>query len=328
MTVRSTHGSLVRMASVAIGLVLAAALAACGGSSSPGAAAPIKLLWVQELIGHPVHRVMQAGFTNECKKLGVQCTLVGADKVDTPATNALADAALARGGFKGVARYAYDPVTYPSIKKFSDEGYPVVSWHIPVPEGAAPGLKAIANTDPADYAKRAAMAIGQQIHCAGTVAVTQGSFNTTENLVAKTFTETMNSTCPNVKVLAPQEEGFDAPAAAAKAVSIIQAHPDIVAAMSTTGGGPVTWANAQKQTGKKLVIIGMDYVRQNLDLVKSGEVYAVVGQPLYTEGGKMADLLVDLINKKSVSYQNPIPSDIITQADTAKYYAILDQAGD
>lgn len=326
MTFRRINGKPARI--MLAGLLLPV-LIGCGGTSGgSGTSAPIKLLWVQELIGHPVHRIMQSGFMTECKKLNVQCELVGADTVDIPATNALADAALAKGGFKGVARYAFDPATYPSIKKFADEGYPVVSWHIPVPDGAAPGLKAIANTDPADYAKKAAMAIGNKINCTGTVAITEGSFNTTENLVAKTFTDTMTSNCPNVKVLAPEEEGFDPPKAAAKAVSILQAHPDVVAAMSTTGGGPVTWSTAEKQTGKKLVIIGMDYVRQNLDLVKSGDVYAVVAQPLFPEGAKMADLLVDLINKKSVSYQNPIPSEIVTTAELDKYYQILNNAGD
>jgi ribose transport system substrate-binding protein len=289
---------------------------------------PIKLLWMQILLVHPVHRIMQAGFTAECKKLGVECTISGSDKVDIPETNALGEAALAKGGYKGVALYAYDPATYPEVKKLGvDQKYPVVSWHQGIPQGAAPGLLATAGTDAAEYAKNAAIAIGQQINCTGTVALTEGSFNTVENLVAKTFTDTMKAQCPNVKVLPAQEEGFDPPKAAAKAVSIIQAHPDIVAAMGTTGGSPATWANAQKQTGKKLVIIGMDYVRQNLDLVKSGEVYAIVAQPLYAEAAKAADLLVDIIKGKSVSYANPLPAPIVTKADIAPYYAILDQAG-
>ena len=53
-------------------------------------------------------------------------------------------------------------------------------------------------------------------------------------------------------MLKPEEEGFDPPKAIAKAVAIIQANPDIVAALSTTGGGPTTWAGAQQEAGKKM----------------------------------------------------------------------------
>ena len=34
----------------------------------------------------------------------------------------------------------------------------------------------------------------------------------------------------------------------------------------------------------------MDYIRQNLDLVKSGAAYGIVAQPLYEESAKIAEL--------------------------------------
>jgi ribose transport system substrate-binding protein len=320
-----------------------AALAACGSDSDSGSATASgagstnasagsggggskgKLLWVQPLRNNPVHRIMQGGFLSECKKLGYSCEIVGSEELDMPATAPLVDAVLSKGGVKAMGVYAYDPSTYPFIAKWGKDS-PIVSWHIPVPEGDAPGLKAVTGCVPTDYAKNAAVAIGKKLGGKGTVAITEGSFNTVENLVAKTFTDTMKAQFPNVKVLKPQVEGFDAPAAKAKAVSILQSDKSINAAFSTTGGGPVTWAGAQQASGRKLTIIGMDYVQQNLDLVKSGEVYAVVGQPLFQEGAKTADLLADLASGKSVSYQNPLPAEIITKDLAPKYDALLAQA--
>jgi ribose transport system substrate-binding protein len=333
-----------RLLALVAAALAAVAFAACGSSSddksstaaasSDGAATTAdsgstadkgKLLWVQPMRNHPVHRIMQGGFLSECKRLGYQCEIVGSEQLDMPGTAPLADAVLSKGGIKGIGVYAYDPSTYPFIARWGKD-YPIVSWHIPVREGDAPGLKAVTGTVPSDYARESASAIGREIGCKGTVAITEGSFNTVENLVAKTFTETMKTECPDVTVLKPQEEGFDVPAAKAKAVSILQANPDTNAAFSTTGGGPVTWAGAAQQSGKRLTIIGMDYVRQNLDLVKAGKVFAVVGQPLFEEGAKTADLLDQLVTGQQVSYDNPLPATIITRDQVARFTAMLDEA--
>ena len=316
---------------VAVAAVSSSALAASARARTSRPAATMNLLWVQPLRNHPVHRIMQAGFLSECKKLKVHCEVVGnpsATVFDVPGSVSLAQAALSRTKFSALAVYAVDPAIYPFIKQLNGRGYPVVSWHtLNLKKGSVPGLDAVTGTNPAIYAKQAAIAIGKKIRGKGTVALTQGSFNTTENLVSKVFIQTMRSRFSKVKVLAPQIEGFEPSAARAKAVSILQAHPDVVAAMSTTGGGPATWAGAEGQTRKKLVVIGMDYVRQNLDLVKAGKVYAIVAQPLFQESARAADLLVKLAKKKPVPYSNYIPAPIVTKSKLAPYYAFLKKAG-
>jgi ribose transport system substrate-binding protein len=320
----------VAAAGIAAAALATAALVNAGGASGAASATPKgSLLWVQPLRDHPVHRLMQAGFQQRCKAIGYSCEIVGnpsATNLDVPATVGLANAALSRKKYNGVAIYAFAPEMYPFVKQTSAKGYPTVSWHILVKKGTVP-LNAITGTDPARYARNAARAIGARISGRGKVAVTQGSFNTIENLVAKTFTQQMKKSYPRVTVLKSEVEGFEPAAAAAKAVSIIQANQDLNAAFSTTGGGPATWATAQRQTKHKLVIIGMDYVRQNLDLVRSGEVYAIVAQPLYEEGAKTADLLAALAQKRKTPYYNFLPAPIVTKANVAKYYAILKKAG-
>jgi ribose transport system substrate-binding protein len=322
------RGAVAAVVAVITAAVVAGALTVQAGARSAKPVAKGNLLWVQPLRDHPVHRLMQTGFLQECKKLGYSCDIVGnpsATNLDVPATVGLANAALSRKKYVGVGVYAFAPEMYPLVKSLHGKGYPTVSWHILIKRGTVP-LNAITGTDPTAYARAAAKAIGAKIGGTGTVAITEGSFNTIENLVAKTFTATMKKSYPNVKVLAPQVEGFEPAAAAAKAGSIIQANPDLKAAFSTTGGGPATWATAQRQTKHQLVVIGMDYVRQNLDLVKSGEVYAIVAQPLFQEGAKTADLLAALAQKKKTAYYNYLPAPIVTKPKLAPYYAILKQA--
>src|SRR4051794_37329020 len=264
-------------------LVAAAAMAAvCGATATASAtttrgsaASQVKMMWLQPLRNHPVHRIMQAGFLAECKRLGAKCEIVGnpsATQWDVPSSLSLAGAAMAREKFDAVGVYAGDPALYPFIKKLSKQHLPVVSWHFPLKQGSVPGLTAITGCKPDVYARQVAIAMGKAMGGKGTVALTQGGFNPTENLVSKTFTTTMKAKYPNIKVLKPQLEDFEPSKAIAKAVGILQANPDVTAAFSTTGNGPETWSGAERQAGKKLIIISMDYVRQNLDLVKSGAV--------------------------------------------------------
>jgi ribose transport system substrate-binding protein len=187
------------------------------------------------------------------------------------------------------------------------------------------GLTAWAACSAIEYGKASAMAIGEQVGGKGTVAVTEGSFNPTEDLAANSFVETMKANFPNIKVLDPAEEGFDTPTAIQKATAIIQANPDITGAFSTTGAGPSTWAGAQKNTGKKICAIAMDYSRVNLDLVKAGEMYAVVAQPLFQEFAKTAELLDTILRGGKVEFDNIMPAPLVTADKVGDYYALLDK---
>ena len=161
----------------------------------------------------------------------------------------------------------------------------------------------------------------------GVVALTQGSYNDTENPMADAFRKTMAEKYPDIKILETQLEGFEPSAAEAKAVGILQGNPDVTGAFSTTGNGIQTWSGAARKAGREVAIIGMDYIRQNLDIIKSGAAYGLVAQPLYEEGAKTAELAAALAEGKEVPYLNPLPAAVITADDLDPYYAILDGAG-
>jgi len=287
------------------------------------------LLWVHPLRDHPVCKIMQAGFLDRCRQLGLSCEVVGnasATTLDVAATIPLAEAALSRRPFGAVGVLALDTSIYPFIEKLSREGRPVVTWHeLPTPNEIK-GLSAATGEDLSQVGEEAALAVGEKLGGQGVVAVTQGSFNVEENTKAAFFKQGMAQHFPKIRVLEPQLEGFEPTAAKARAISLLQGHPDITGVFSTTGNGAQTWAGAARTADRKLIIIGMDYIRANLDLIKSGEVYGVVAQPLYEEGSKAADLLAALARGEKVPFRNPLPAKVITAADLDRYYALLDKA--
>ncbi len=321
-----------RFSSLLKSALLATVAVTAGLAALPEAslAAGKNVLWVQPMRDHPVHRLMQAGFLEKCKELGNTCEVVGnpsSTNYDVSASIPLAEAAMARTKFDAIAVYGPGPEIFPFIGKLGKEGFPVVTWHVLPPEGSVAGLKAAVGEDIPSAGQSAAISMGEKLGGKGVIALTQGSSNDTENVMADSFRKTMAERFPEVKILDTQMEGFEPSAAEAKAVALLQGNPDVVAAFSTTGNGAQTWSGASRKADRPLVIIGMDYIRQNLDLVKSGAVYGVVAQPLYEESAKTAELANELAEGKEVPYLNPLPAGVITAGDLDPYYAMLDRAG-
>jgi ribose transport system substrate-binding protein len=276
---------------------------------------------------HPVVRTMALGFWEACAALGVECKDYSYDGVDLSLQAVATDQMIAAGNIAGAISFV-DKAVYEQNLKLIAAGIPVDCIHIQVPEGELPGLLAWVSTDQTDYAKRSAQFIGEKLGGKGTVAITQGDLNDVENLVSAEFTKEMNTLYPDIVVLEPEMEGFEVSAGIAKASAILQAHPEINAAFGTTGGSPTTWAKAVEQAGKQpgeIIIVGMDYTRANLDLVKSGWVTALVGQPLYEETYKALELLVAHNKGEKVDYANPYPAPIITIDDIDIYYGYADR---
>ena len=80
-------------------------------------------------------------------------------------------------------------------------------------------------------------------------------------------------------------------AASTKIVGIINSNPDIVAGFGTTGGSCQSWDLAMQQTGKKLIVVGVDYTEYNIDLVADGVIAGLVAQPLFDEGANSVKTL-------------------------------------
>lgn len=284
-----------------------------------------KFYLVQVLKGHPVHQLSQIAFKEGCTKVGFVGEILATDNYDVQGTIALIEQALARGDAKGFVILAVSPAYNPIIEKIGRAGIPVILPHFPAAEGSIPGASGIICCDSVAYARVAAQAIGKAIGGKGQVAITQGSFNPLENLVVETFSKELQTLHPEVKVLKPEEETFDPSKAIAKASAILQANPEVVAAFSTTGGGAMTWARAQRDTGRKITIIAMDYTRVNLDLVKKGEVLGVIGQPLWDENFGAAELLVQVGNGTKIAWWTKLDAPLITKDNLAPFEAILDK---
>jgi len=288
----------------------------------------IKTVFATPVTGHPVIKVVATGFLSEMKKLGYPAEVVGDPSGADLAVVTAAAVAAVNAGAKGVM-FWWDSSAGASVKQVKEagEGVKIVMPHSKATKEQIPDLDANVAFDTVKQGVDAAKAMGDALKGKkGSIAITQGAFNEIENGVAASFTETMKELYPDLKVIAPIEEGFDAAKSVPVAAGIIQANPDLLGALSTTGGGLVTWANAMDQTGKKdLIVIGEDYTEANVALVQEGKVYALIAQPLYDEAVICAQILDKLLRGEEVQYYTELDSPIVTKADIGKYADILAQ---
>ena len=275
---------------------------------------------------HPVVRTILLGFEDACKDLEVDCENNAFEGVDFSLMVPQVDIAISQGS-SGVIAFV-DKAVYESDKKLMAAGIPIMNVHTAVSKEELPGMLGWVAGDAHAYAVACAEAMGEKLNGEGTVIISQLTLNDLENQVNKDFTDTLAAKYPKIKILPTILEGADQPAAIAIAEAALQAHPEITGAFGTTGNSPVTWAKALQAQSKKpgqVVVIGMDTVRQNLDLVESGWVYAVVAQPLYDEEYRAVELLLANLKGQPVSYENKIDAPLVKKGETAKYYSIVDR---
>jgi ribose transport system substrate-binding protein len=277
---------------------------------------------------HPVVRIMEAGFQAACDDYGLTCQLLGVEGEDIPGKIARMEQGIALGS-SGIVDTVHDKAEIASALKAVQADIPIINAHFPIVQGDIPGLLAWVAPNNVAYAASAAVAMADKLQCKGKVSVTQGGLNEGENAVSKSFIETLKATCLDIVVLDVQIENYDPAQAEAATTAIIQANPDLSGAFSTTGGGAKAWANGLEASGKKpgeVVVMGMDASRENLDLLRSGKVYMLVGQPLYEEFYLSVVLLTQKAMGFPVPYGNELPAPLITKDTVDRYYHINDLA--
>jgi len=271
---------------------------------------------------HPIVRIMMLGFFEACEDYDVECVMAGIDFTDTSELIAQGESTVSLGS-SGVVYYP-DKAYHENMRYIMENGIDIVGFHVPLPDELAGDVAtAWVAADKFDYSNRSADLMAEQVDCQGPIAVTIGSHNDVETPAAETFTARMQELCPGIEVLPPEEELFEPSAAIAKAAAILNAHPDITGAYSTTGAGSTTWATALRDAGHEpgdVFVISMDYSEQNLDWVSQGWVGALVGQPLYEETYRAVELLIDLLEGEDVDFANWYPAPLIMKNDVDKYY--------
>lgn len=292
------------------------------------------------VVNHPVHRCVQLGFVEACKELGYNYQIVGTETGDDNEVIAAAEAAAASGA-AGIIIWGQNETYLPCIATLKND-YNVLTCvpHFAWDQDQAVGLDVNLACDAATYAVSVADYMAEQLEGkTGSIALTQAGYTTNEDAASAAFKAEIEKLqgegkLAGITVLDPVIEGSaDVTESTDVNASIIQANPDLIAAVSWTGNGPVTWSNAARKAGKAagdLLIVSMDYTADNLVELESGYVSALVAQPLYQEAYQAVYDFDTLLRGGEVPYWTLLDAPLMYKGgegehDLAYYQDILDR---
>ncbi len=314
-----------------------------GGEAAEFDPADVTLTFASLLLNHPVLRIVELGFVEACEELGYQYQIVGTETADLNDMNAAAEAAAAAGS-EAVLIWAQDSSCLSTVKALKNDygcvvGVPHTVWEqTDIPELDF-NLACVSTT----YGAQCADFMAERLEGkTGSIAITQASYNITEDAAAAAFKERIEELqaegkMEGITVLDPVlEGGSDLTESTNANVSVIQANPDLIAAFGLTGNSPVTWTNAAKKCGYEvgeLLIVGMDYTAENLECLEEGWVTGIVGQPLYAEAYEAVYKMDAILRGEAVDYWTELEAPMIYTGgegvhDPATYAGILDRVSE
>ena len=287
---------------------------------------PFRFIYLQQ--SNPFRVLMIAGFLQACEDYGVLCELHGDEGRDEAKFVTMIEAFTPENTAGVVLNLNYKS-RYVQSDELGALGIPYVALHVPVPRGTVDGLLGWAGPDPVEYGIEAGKAGAEKVQCEGSVAISQSGWGSMENLVTEAFVEGYLEVCPDAEILEKIALGDDGAAGIAIATGLLQANPDVSVAFSSTSFGAKSWVGAVNESDiekGKIAIIGMDYLRSNLDLVKSGDVWMLVGQPAFEELYHNVVMLTHNSLGLPVPYENYLPAPQITLENVDDFFAIVDLA--
>lgn len=275
-------------------LLMVGVLVGCGGSGEQGKVpsgdhnpADTTIAIMMGSMNHPVHRIVQMAFLTAGADMGYTAIIGGLDEGSVQELMTKYESVIANG-CEGALLWSGDDTYYQFMRDMSEMCYFVVPHFAHEYVDTKNFISRNICSQAKEYGYKAGEFMLEKLAEAGitsgTIGNTQAGANVTENAASDSFRQAIKDSGANFKVAAVVFEGMELSAASTKIVGIINSNPDIVAGFGTTGGSCQSWDLAMQQTGKKLIVVGVDYTEYNIDLVADGVIAGLVAQPLFDEG--------------------------------------------
>ncbi len=245
-------------------------------------------------MNHPVHRIVQVGFLTEGEKMGYNAIVGGLDEGSTQDLLNKFESYVTNGT-EGAMLWGSDDTYYQFMRDMKDMCFFVVPHfaheYVETKSFISRNICARAATYGYEAGEFLLEKLAEKGITSGILGNTQAGPNVTENAASDAFRRCIAESGTNFTVATLVYEGTELSEATNKVVGVINSNPGIVGGFGTTGGSCQSWALAMQQTGKNLVVVGVDYTEFNLDLVGDGTIAGLVAQPLFDEAAQSVQSL-------------------------------------
>ena len=178
--------------------------------------------------------------------------------------------------------------------------------------------------------KTAADALAKGINSTGKVVEIQGIMGTNVAQDRSKGFEDELATYPNIQIVAKQPANFDRSQALNVMTNVLQANPDItgVYAANDEMAMGVLAALKSRNLNKKVVLVGNDGIKDVLDAITSGDIYATNAESPFYEGVQVADIAGKILTNKSTPPKTTLEGQLVDKTNISDYWSYLTKMGD
>lgn len=308
-----------KLIALALVLVLAMSLVACGGAKDDG---KIQATFVGIMQGGAAWGQAEAGFYAACEELGWEGQYVApATPNDTTVMVELTETALTNGADVLIGTYYSADIFGDVLKPAFEDGVYIASTNASIsPEYENFWI----GTDPVGMGISQAETLtglaGDKEVCV--VYMQTEATSETQNQQFEAFCDYLKD-YPNITVFGQEFCNSNEITAAEKMANLVKANPQINACVSADGNGCIGVANYVDENGVKddFIAVGIDDAADMLNYVTSGALDCTIAQDFYAMGYESCMMIKSLMDGGTVEFDNDSGTVVIMAEDVEAYAA-------
>ena len=280
-----------------------------------------KLAIALHLKDHPTMRVARAGFLNMAQQMGYQAEVAAIPDENEDSFFSICRA-LAEEDVSGIVVWRNNPQVFRYLR---DAGIPAVSLHSMTKQMPSSGWQAVIAADPVKIAASVADFFISKIGTKrGRISISEASHNILEDTIAQELARQLRTRCPQLTVTQDLLFAYHTEDTFRDVRTFMEGVPNLLGAFSTAGLAAITWAHARKDLGRSdMVIVGTDYDEDSIELLKSGELDALVAQPIYEEAQAGVIALDAILRGNGYPMYTALDAPLVTAQNVEKYERLL-----
>ncbi len=271
------------------------------------------IILIPEEMDNPYWQAIKKGALKAGKNVHVQVEFLGPDQTNETDQIQIIEKAIAAKA-DGIITQGIDTPGFKSVaEKAAKKGIPIITI-----DTDAPASRRLAYVGSNNYQAgySAGEALNRLADAEMNVGIITGNDHPNEKERVKGFKDAV-SHHSNVHIKAIESSNISRVQAAEKTYDLMQKYPDINAFYGTSALDALGIAAMTSQFSQisNMNIIGFDTLPETLNLIKKGQINAVVTQEPYQMGYESITLMNRIIHHKSFSEINYTPSEILTKKD-------------
>jgi ribose transport system substrate-binding protein len=280
-----------------------------GGSDDAGSgdSKDLRFIYIAALINDSFFVTQRCGAEAKAKELGIDLAFQGPTTNDAAAEIKAFSAAAATGPDGMIVAPFTNAGWGGSVKPLMQDGVPVIATGQTLEPADA---MATFITDYLDAAKPLVDIIGELTGGEGTVGlIATSTGNKTDSDRYTELVPALEKEYPDLKILDPEYAENSTATASSVASALITGNPDLKVIYATSGPQAVGAASAIKAAGvgDKVKLVSFDSNPEQIELLKSGELAATVGQSPYESASLAVQAIYDYLTENEGS-SDPVPA--------------------